>query len=567
MAHATTPIELDATNSDARAIEITAMFGGSVVDVKHVSDPRGGRVTAATYGLFAAGGALLVMAAISFSVAVTNARFNKRAEHHWTEIEQKPLYEFRPRRISVGFDWMAFGGLLGGVLCVTSGLVRLRRERVSPLFRVGHGGTVDFATDEIKHESFAMVAPLGDDFVFNFPHGMDGELKVDGRSTPLSELQAQGLARPSSTEPGAIEMPIPRGGRIRATAGANTFLVSSVPRPRAHATPLFASFESRAIAYFAGSALVHLSFWALLRTIPPDPNSLALGLGSNEGRMTRSESASKEDPKQLDKETLQDTSSESGGTGTAMALAAGKMGKTDSNRAEGRYTMKKRANMDPTLAKKAAMDTARTRGVAGALRAMQGDVFASVTGAGDLSSGLDDANIEGGLLGDAPGEMHGGFGFGTAGVGPGAGGTGWGTIGAGRYGTIGHGIGTGRAYGAGPGRGGMHARTSKGPDVDFGRPTTPGGLDKSIIRRYVRRQRGRIKYCYERELTVSKDIRGTVIANFQISPTGTVIGSRASGVHPKVSGCVASVIKTITFPKPRLGGLVQVRYPFHFTRQ
>jgi hypothetical protein len=54
------------------------------------------------------------------------------------------------------------------------------------------------------------------------------------------------------------------------------------------------------------------------------------------------------------------------------------------------------------------------------------------------------------------------------------------------------------------------------------------------------------------------------VSQFQISPQGAVLNSTAQGVHDEVSGCVANVIKTIQFPKPRGGGLVQVRYPFTF---
>ncbi len=85
---------------------------------------------------------------------------------------------------------------------------------------------------------------------------------------------------------------------------------------------------------------------------------------------------------------------------------------------------------------------ARTAGILGSSEETQGGAFASLTGTGDISSGFDDSNIYGGLLGNEPGEMNGGFGFGRSGFGPGGGGTGWGTIGTGRYGTIGHGSGT-----------------------------------------------------------------------------------------------------------------------------
>jgi hypothetical protein len=404
---------------------------------------------------------------------------------------------------------------------------------------------------------------LGNDFVFNYAGSMEGEVNIDGQTATLAELQGQGRVRPSSTAPGAFELPIPAKTRIKVRAGANTFLISSVPQPRRQAAPLFASLESRALAYFAGSAIVHLSIWALLRTIPPDPQALALDLGGAEGRLTRVQSKAQEDPKEEEEELEKENDEESGGTGTAMALDEGKMGKEDSKRATGQYAMKNE-NVDPQIAKQQAIDQARTAGILGALQQQQGGAFASLTGTGDFSSGLDDANVFGGLLGDEVGEMQGGFGFGRSGFGPGGGGTGWGTIGTGRYGTIGHGSGTGSGYGVGAGRGGMRGRRAAAPEVRIGNATTTGDLDKNIIRRYIRRKLPQIKYCYEKQLLVKPGLAGTVNSAFQISPQGSVLNSSASGVSNDVSSCVADVIKTIQFPKPKGGGLVQVRYPFTF---
>ena len=69
---------------------------------------------------------------------------------------------------------------------------------------------------------------------------------------------------------------------------------------------------------------------------------------------------------------------------------------------------------------------------------------------------------------------------------------------------------------------------------------------------------------YEKQLMVKPGLKGTVMTNFQISPTGVVLGSTAKGVNQDVSSCVSDVIKSIQFPKPRVGSLVQVRYPFNF---
>ncbi|MFN0251046.1 MAG: alpha-2-macroglobulin family protein [Kofleriaceae bacterium] len=120
-----------------------------------------------------------------------------------------------------------------------------------------------------------------------------------------------------------------------------------------------------------------------------------------------------------------DGEDESGGTGTAMALEEGKMGKKESDRAEGQYKMKQ--------------DSSRAQAI-------------------------DDAKTAGNL--GSEGEMAGGFGFGQSNAGPGGGGTGWGTIGTGRYPTTGKGAGTGSGYGVGSGRGGMRGRGGGGGGGD-----------------------------------------------------------------------------------------------------
>ncbi|MBA3540958.1 MAG: hypothetical protein H0T79_15205, partial [Deltaproteobacteria bacterium] len=205
---------------------------------------------------------------------------------------------------------------------------------------------------------------------------------------------------------------------------------------------------------------------------------------------------------------------ESGGTGTAMALDEGKMGRKDSDRAEGQYRMKKRADDDRI----------GTPGILGRSQLSGGGAFASLTGTGDITSGFDDANIYGGLLGDEVGEMNGGFGFGRTGFGPGGGGTGWGTIGTGRYGTIGHGSGTGSGYGTSR-RGGMRGRSAAVPSVSIGQPAAQGDLDKAIIRRYVKRNIQKLQYCYEKELLNQPKLAGTSTAAFTIGVDGLVTTS------------------------------------------
>ncbi len=192
---------------------------------------------------------------------------------------------------------------------------------------------------------------------------------------------------------------------------------------------------------------------------------------------------------------------------------------------------------DPKLARQQAIEAARTAGIIGSTALEEGGAFASLTGTGDISSGFDDSNIYGGLLGSDDG------------------GTGWGTIGTGRYGTIGHGSGTSS---------GMRGRRSSVPTVSIGQPNAQGDLDKAIIRRYIKRNIQKIQYCYEKELLAKSNLSGTVQTQFLINPDGTVKSATGNGVDTEVASCVASVIKAIQFPKPKGGGSVQVNYPFIF---
>jgi pSer/pThr/pTyr-binding forkhead associated (FHA) protein len=538
-----------------RAVEVAAMLGDSVVHVKHCIDPRGGKVTPATYALFAVGIATLLASAFAFYTSVDNAAYNKGRYDYETQVLKKPGYAVRPRMLSVGYDWIAFGGLALAVASLTAGLARMRAERRSPYYRIGTAPGVEFATEGAPQYDFPMIAPMGDDFAFNFAHGMDGEMNVGGQSTSLAELAAQGRTTIS---------PIPANAKIRVRAGKTTFLVSAVPQPRRQASPLFAALESRVMAYFAGSLAVHLGFWLILEQIPVEDAGANIDLASLEDTSTRTNSAAQDDPPPPEEEDKPDDGAdESGGTGTAMALEEGKMGKKDSDRAEGQYKMQKNQE-DPVLARQQAIEQARNAGILGSTALQQGGAFASLTGTGDISSGFDDTNIYGGLLGNEAGEMNGGFGFGRSGFGPGGGGTGWGTIGTGRYGTIGHGSGTGSGYGVGGGRGGMRGRTSAVPTVSIGQPNAQGDLDKAIIRRYIKRNIQKIQYCYEKELLAKSNLAGTVQTNFLITPNGNVSQASGAGVDPEVASCVAAVIKGIEFPKPKGGGNVQVNYPFIF---
>lgn len=532
-----------------RSIEVAAMLSDSIVAVAHLHNPKSGKVTGFTYGLYAAGAALLLMALVALAHGRSVAGVNRHALHEW-EAAKKPIVDFRPRRMNAGWDLMTIFGIVGGIFTLGFAHARRSEERASPYFRIGRDKNVEFPTEHAVGGSFALVAPRGNDFVFSWAQGMTGEMTLGSDVKPLDQMPQTG--------------PIPENARIRVVLGSNTFLISSVATPVSSGAGFLASLEAVFFGYLAVITAIMGILMFLLFSIPPDPKSLALDMLGNNDRLVDVEVKPPDDPKQMEDLSKSSGEDKSGGTGTKQAGDEGKMGKKESKRQSGQYAMKNRG-VDPQLAKASAIETAQRSGFLGALASSEGGAFASLTGTGDFSSGLDDRDVYGGLIGNEVGEMQGGFGFGVRGTGSGGGGTGLGTIGLGNYGTIGHGSGTGSGYGIGSGKGGMRGRRASMPKVSIGNASASGDLDKNIIRRYIRQKLPQIRHCYERQLVVKANLSGTVTTQFVISGNGAVISSRAGGIgDSSVEKCVAAAIRSIQFPKPTGGGLVNVTYPFKF---
>lgn len=103
------------------------------------------------------------------------------------------------------------------------------------------------------------------------------------------------------------------------------------------------------------------------------------------------------------------------------------------------------------------------------------------------------------------------------------------------------------------------------PQVVIAQPVVHGSLDPAIIKRYVKRQLAKVRYCYEKALLGKPMLSGTINTQFTINPNGLVVAATATGLDPEVAACVASTIKSIEFPKPvNADSAVQVNYPFTF---
>ena len=548
----------------ARAVEVATMLGDSVVDVKHCMDPRSGKVTPATWGFIAGGLACLLTSAAAFYVSVDTAAQNKASLDYHVNVQKKPAYSHRPKAVGAGVDYLAFGGLAFGLLGMTAGLARARGEKKSPYYRIGTAPGVEQPVDNAPSANFPLVAPNGDDFVFNYGAGMDGEMIVDGKSTPLSELAAQGLARPSMSTAGAIEVPIPAKAKIRARAGQTTFLVSAVNKPSKQSVPLF-NIERRTAAYVAGSLAVHLGIIAFLATIPVEESGVSVTFNTQDGVDIKSALATQDEvPDKIEEsDSGEGAPSEGGGK---MALEQGQSGHPDKPSNKESHIRIKNNGEEKAMSREEAIAQARDAGILGSTQLTNGGLKA-LAGSADFSSGFDGTDVYGALFG-ADGEGQGVFGGGRYGMGPGGGcfGTDCGIIGTGRYKTIGNGPGAGPG-GWGPGGSGngpWRRHDSGPPKVDISMPHPTDGLDKSIIKRYVKRQVAKISYCYESELLVHPTLEGVVNVQFMINASGTVASSTGAGMDSKVANCVAAVVKNIEFPKPSNGGSVQVNYPFTF---
>jgi hypothetical protein len=542
----------------AKAIEVAALLGDSVVDVKHCIDPRSGTITRTTIAWLIGAGVTLVLAAIAFAVSVHVAAQNQQAFQVWTRVLGRPAYAFRAETLGFAYDWLVFGGFAFALAAAGIGLARLRAERRTPFYRIGSAPGVELALDDAPAPDFPLVAPSlrGDDFVMTYAPGIEGELSLDGTTTSLGELARRGRA--SNRVAGAVELPIPANAKIRARHGLTTFVITAVPEPRRHATPI-ATIERRVAAYFAGSLGVHLLILGLLAQFPEGDGSAMIELDGHEVVGIESSIVDHEPPTPV---PTDEDSGDSGAGGASAALDPGQAGKPDTT-THGRLTIKDN-HVDPAVARAEAIAMARTGGIAGVIHA---EDFAQLVAVGEIESGFDQNTMYGAYDASMPGEASGSFGWSRSGFahgGGGNGGVGLGTIGTGGYGTIGVGNGVGDGYGIAGGVGhGLRRHIGGVPTATIGRPEGCGDCDgRDVIRRYIKRNIEKITYCYEKQLLAHPAIGGEVVVQFFLSETGKVTGSVGSGFDSTVASCVADIVANIEFP--RMPASATVRYPFTF---
>jgi len=95
-----------------------------------------------------------------------------------------------------------------------------------------------------------------------------------------------------------------------------------------------------------------------------------------------------------------------------------------------------------------------------------------------------------------------------------------------------------------------------------------GSMDPELLRKILREYLPQFRHCYQQELERSEDAKGVVDLNFRIGKSGKVVSAKVKSKKAKFTSsgtnCMVGVLKLIDFPKPKGGGMVDVRQPLNF---
>lgn len=96
-----------------------------------------------------------------------------------------------------------------------------------------------------------------------------------------------------------------------------------------------------------------------------------------------------------------------------------------------------------------------------------------------------------------------------------------------------------------------------------------GGLDPDQVDAVIQRNKGQLRYCYEKALQSKPNVSGRVAIDFVISAAGHVSTAKVAHTSTKsaiIDSCILDTLKNLKFPKPKGNVSVKVNYPFRFTR-
>ncbi|GEM_PF-780612 len=112
--------------------------------------------------------------------------------------------------------------------------------------------------------------------------------------------------------------------------------------------------------------------------------------------------------------------------------------------------------------------------------------------------------------------------------------------------------------------------SKSGVDTTYQDPKTVvlGSMDPELLRKILKEYLPQFRHCYQKELESNEAAKGVIDLHFRINPNGSVSKIAIKGKRARFSksgtGCMAGVLKLIDFPKPKGGGVVDVKQPLNF---
>lgn len=99
-----------------------------------------------------------------------------------------------------------------------------------------------------------------------------------------------------------------------------------------------------------------------------------------------------------------------------------------------------------------------------------------------------------------------------------------------------------------------------------------GSMDPELLRKILREYLPQFRHCYQQELDRQNDkLAGVLDLNFRIVASGSIDRVQIEVTNAHFSGrgtqCMTNVLRMIEFPKPKGGGVVDVRQPLNFSSE
>jgi hypothetical protein len=408
------------------------------------------------------------------------------------------------------------------------------------------------SSEGLPREEFPLIRHVDNQYVLTFFNDLEGEVQVGGELKPLKDLRASSRVSKDDEMEGCYRLNMDVGTKAIVHWGGLTLAMRFVPPPqKLTGTGMNLDFQFVNIMVIVFFLMVGSIF--SLSLYPYEAEALNEELMKSDNKFAQ---FILEPPKPVEQtkaaqEFIKKMEDQAAGPAKAKAD-------------EGKFGKDKAPVADTHSAQKAVKpDDKEVLKNAGIFKALGSGGFAQVIGS---NSGLggDVTNALGNLTGKQAGDSGGLGGLGLKGTGPGGGGIGD-SIGLSKGVNTSGRIGGAANYGSDQGK--LGAKRETDISLADAPPVVQGSLDPALIKKVIQENRNAIRYCYERELQVKKDLAGIIKTQFIIGPGGNVTMSVVKETTMKnsnVESCIASKIRGLLFPKPKGGGIVIVNYPFVF---